>query len=108
MAPPLWLLTLEPPQPLASQARLASRVRAGKKLRAPPLKALRSPPPPPALERRPSLSQPVTAAQPVARQRVTAQHVTAQHEAVSRYYTNSVLTAVSRLYTTQHWIGVSL
>ena len=79
MAPPLWLLTLEPPQPLASQARLASRVRAGKKLRAPPLKALRSPPPPPALERRPSLSQPVTAAQPVATQRVTAQHVTAQH-----------------------------
>ena len=34
MAPPLWLLTLEPPQPLASQARLASSLRTGKKLRA--------------------------------------------------------------------------
>ena len=27
---------------------------------------------------------------------------------MSRYYTNSVLLAVSRLYTNQHWIGVSL
>ena len=40
MAPPLWLLTLEPPQPLASHARLASSLRTGKKLRAPPLNPL--------------------------------------------------------------------